>query len=333
LAKDRRPPADLWFVQLALEAQGYKCFCCGKVLTLTTCQRGHIDKRNLDGSNDGPENVAPICERCNKQHAKSEIAPHNHLAPDYFERLRILLLARIPGEISCKVMASSRKVILTTERDENTYFIDLKNSKFDPRTEVYNRSRKLTPNEAGKLADDLIGKAAQHGAPDPLDANRRTMISKALDFGADAFQRVGTRMLRKQMWRIDDRTDMIFWQRVFDNFERHERDERQYEREVELQRQREREQQERQREDQARQEDKKFALSKQSLMDETREYLGQAIAMIDQGGFGDLSAFVMQLEHLKAGINAATSQKELDDCETGLKEISGVLNQMAIAKF
>ena len=185
----RRPPADLWFLTLALEAQDFKCFCCGRAITLETCQRGHIDKRNLDGSNDGPENIVPICESCNRQHAKSEITPHDHLAADYFERLRVLLLMRIPGQISCKVMGASRKVILTTHVDENTCFIDLQNSELDPRIQVYARSRKVTPDEAKKVVDDFVAEAMRRedAVPAPDETAQRLMMSKVMDTSAEAF--------------------------------------------------------------------------------------------------------------------------------------------------
>jgi hypothetical protein len=63
-SKSRRPPVDIWLLQLALEAAGNKCLCCakkGKLTRLTpkTVSRGHINRRKPDGSNDGPENVQP----------------------------------------------------------------------------------------------------------------------------------------------------------------------------------------------------------------------------------------------------------------------------------
>jgi hypothetical protein len=131
---------------------------------------------------------------------------------------------------------------LTTQPTEKSYFIDLKNSEFDPAVEVCIWSRKLTSTEAEELVHDLIAAAAKAGAPDPLEPAITKMISKAMDYGADAFNRVGARMLRRQMWRIDDRIDLFCWQRVFDNFERHEREERRAEVERAEQRKREQEQ-------------------------------------------------------------------------------------------
>jgi hypothetical protein len=230
----RRPPVDLWLLELMLEAQGFKCFCCGRAITLETCQRGHIDKRNLDGSNDGPENVAPACVPCNKAHGKADMMPHDHLALDYFERLRILILVRIPGRISCKLMAPSRRVILTTQADENTYFIDLKNSEFDLRTEVYYRSRKLTPDEAKKVVGNFIAETmrSDESVPAPDDLAQRLMASRVMDYGDDAFLRVGNRVVRLQRWRDPNgRIDFNFWKReIVDNFYRHEKEARREER-------------------------------------------------------------------------------------------------------
>jgi hypothetical protein len=218
-----------------LEANGSKCFCCGRAITLETCQRGHIGKRNPDGSNDGPENIGPICQPCNSHHVKDQITPYDHLAPDYFGRLRILILAQIPGPISCKLMAPSRKLILTTQVDENTHFIDLEHSEFDPRTEVYTTSRKLSPDEAKGIVENFVTETRRNDNTVPAadDVQQRLMISKVMDNGAKAFLRVGNRVVLLRRWQDSNgRIDLYFWKReIVDSFYHHESEARREEKE------------------------------------------------------------------------------------------------------
>src|SRR5437016_14522845 len=96
MANPRRPPpVDMWFMDLALQAAGHTCLCCGKPLKREDCSRGHIDKRKLDNSNNGPENIVPVHLSCNREHTQSLVMPVQ-IPPGYFERLRILILARVP---------------------------------------------------------------------------------------------------------------------------------------------------------------------------------------------------------------------------------------------
>lgn len=234
----KRPPVDRWLLEEMLAANDGRCGCCGKEITLATCQRGHRIKRKPDGSNDGPENFFPVCAQCNKGNTLSEITPASALRSDFFERIALRILARIPAQYHCNMVANHRRVVLTSQPTENSYVIDFKNSEFDAATEVYfwsvQRARKLTVDQAEKLLDDFITAAEKEGAPAPIDKTRLT--AAVVDRGEGALARVRNRVLRESSWILDaksdgsgGRTDSYFWQRVLANFSRLDLLERDYE--------------------------------------------------------------------------------------------------------
>lgn len=77
---------------------------------------------------------------------------------------------------------------------------------------------------------------------------------------------------------------------------------------------------------------KQFVLSKQSLVEDAKSTLMQAITMVDEG-YSQISEFVEQLNHLLVSIDAATSGEVLNDCKKMLNEISDVIDQLAAAAF
>jgi hypothetical protein len=217
-----RSPVDLWYVRLMIAANGDVCACCGKPLSLEDCtradvhkdpdavQRGHIVKRNPDGSNDEMENLVPVHKSCNNKHTRSTVMPFAHLSTDYFLQLGVRLLKRIPVKIPCRVGPHENgdhpNVVLTTEVNEKTVFIDLGNSKIETKKEVSTWSSQHGPLEAKRIVDEVIESQTDPRLPAPFPKVRDAMIELATKKTREAFLLIRDGFLHKRPWVLDERT-------------------------------------------------------------------------------------------------------------------------------
>ncbi len=324
MAKRRRARGE-WCWEMQVVACGGTC--CAPLEDRRHCE-GRIEQGHIvpeaEGGDDNPDNLIPLCRKHNRKYRKLR-APDSRPA-GWRERYIQLLAHDVQPRFCVPHEKFDSRVIAASSATENTDVIAWPQPDFAAANSLY-----TSPSAARRAAVTLVERivdASQKLEPRLFPPGERQ--STRLRIIAEAYPATFDILVREFFTRED--YVLEGWAPVCEKPERYER--------WALERKRVQkvaDESKKRYEDEAvraiaENDAKQFVLSKQSLVEDAKSTLMQAITMVDEG-YSQISEFVEQLNHLLVSIDAATSGEVLNDCKKMLNEISDVIDQLAAAAF
>lgn len=210
----RRPRGE-WFWQAMVAACGNHC--CGPDCKVTgPLEQGHIEPHG-DGHGDDPENLIPLCRKCNAKYKKLR-TPEGR-PEGWRERFMQLIgysiqpkFITVHENLSCYLKTAS-------ERTDSNEVILWQKPEFDPKTELFTSSQ-VTRRTAVLLVEQ-IKREAEKKNPSPYlpKANRGAQLVKLAEGDPDTFLLTCREfLLRKHFQRDDGAIRDDSWGPLCDNY-------------------------------------------------------------------------------------------------------------------